>query len=167
MQIEKQRLDGFTVIEDKRNWNSSQNGCNSNAHPHRPFPRVRPHTCTPAHMHTCTLAHLRTCAVANLQTMQTCTHTHTCTLVFVPAFNYFGFYARKECLRHMFTCQSISHLVTSKHCTSHRFICNDADPRDTFIAQITHKSSHHRVSQHITQSHNNSVRRQHSTAQRV
>ena len=128
---------------------------------------------TPAHVHTCSLAHLHTwhtCAVANLQTMQTCTHTnlHTCFFADVRTFNNFGSHARKECLRHMFTCPIISHLVTSKHCTSHRFICNDADPRDTFIAEITPRISiHHKVSQHITQSHNNSVRRQHSTAQRV
>ena len=72
--------------------------------------------------------------------MQTCTHTNldTCFCADVHTFNNLGSYARKECLRHMFTCQIISHLVTSKHCTSHRFICNDADPRDTFIAEITH-----------------------------
>ena len=120
---------------------------------------VRPHTYTLAHVHTCAPAHLHTCAVANLQMMQTCTHTHlhTCFWADVHTFNNFGFYVRKECLRHMCTFQIITHLVTSKHCTSHRFICNDADPRDTFIAQITHISIDHNVSQHITQSHNHTT----------
>ena len=163
MQIENIYWTGSTVIEDKRNANSSQNGCNSDAHPHRPFPHA--YARTRAHLHTCTPAHLRSCKLANLQTTCTHTHLHTCFCADVHSFNNFGFYARKECLRHLFTCQIISHLVTSKHCTSHRFICNDADPRDTFIARITHISIHHKVSQHITQSHNNSVRRQHSTAQ--
>ena len=153
-------MDGSTVVEDKRDANSSQNGCNSDAHPHRPFSHA--YARTRAHMHTCTLAQLQTCK----RCRPAHTHLHTCFCPDVHTFNNFGSYARKECLRHLFTCQIISHLVTSKHCTSHRFICNDADPRDTFIARITQISIHPRqVSQHITQSHNNSVRRQHSTAQ--
>ena len=130
------------------------------------FPICTPahlHTSAPAHLHTCTRAQLHTCAVANLQKMQTCTHTHlhTCSCARVQLFLF---------LRPL--CVSAAHVYMSKHgasChfTSHRVICNGADPRDTLVAEITHTCTHPSVSHHKSQSCNNSVRRQHRTAQRA
>ena len=55
------------------------------------------------------------------------------------------FYDRKCSLRQIFSCQHISHRVTTKHSTLHRFICKDADPRDTFIAEMRHQYIHRSV----------------------
>ena len=89
------KIDRSTVVEDKRTVNSSQTGCNANAHHNRPFPHL--YARTRAHRHTCTPAHVHT-------------------------FSNLGFYARKGWLRYVFMCQNISHHVTTKHSTSHRFI---------------------------------------------
>ena len=124
------------------------------------FQCVRPHMCTPAHLQTWTLA--------QLQTMQTCTktHLHTCFCAEVHTFNNLGFYTRNVSAVY-FTSQNFSHHVTTKHGTSHGCVCNDVDPRETFIEEITHQYIHHPVSHHISQTYKNCVKRQHSTAQRV
>ena len=97
----------------------------------------------------------------------TAAHVHTCSHADVHTFSNLGFYDRKCCLRQMcFMCQHISHRVTPKHSTSHRFICKDADPRDTFIAEMRHQYIHPSVFTSLnTVITTNSVRRQHSTAQ--
>ena len=137
-------------------------------------------TCAPAHVHTCTRAQLHACAVANLQTCRRCrpAHRHTCTLAFVPAFNYFCFYARCACLRHKFTCQNISHLVTSQHivsiATMQTHVTNSSQKYThihssfsftshyAILQQFRQKAAQHSTAQHSTAQHSTA---QHSTAQ--
>ena len=158
--ILKTCLDGSTVIECKLNAISSKIGCNSCAHPNRPFPHL--HTLTRAHVHTCTLFHLRSCrrcrpAQNTPAHLLLCPCTRSTIWVSTPAIGVCGI-----CL-HVKT-----FTIMSPHSTAHHIV-----PLATMQTRVKYSALKPHTNTFILQCHitlhtyNMSVRRQSSTAQRV